>query len=288
MIRQPTRSRRRRRAREAPVGPLPNLDAILSIPVTVQVVLGTTSMPVARLMKLGRGAVISLDQKVGEPVNVLVNGRVVARGEVVVVDEDNSRFGVSLTEIVNSAATRGPSEPTAIRNVRLGRIRSTQSSTLWPARRRPRRSCWRMGKPTADAADEAFLAGGVARRDARAAARLGTVPNAELEAIVERLHRRLLAPARSLLGDEGQTRALLADAVPPDQIADILSRGAGRPTAPTSGDRSPFCPRRCSSSFLKAEHPLTATYILSRLEPRCRRAWSRCCRATCAIRCCAD
>ena len=80
----------------------PNLDAILSIPVTVQVVLGTTSMPVARLMKLGRGAVITLDQKVGAPVNVLVNGRVVARGEVVVVDEDNSRFGVSLTEIVGS------------------------------------------------------------------------------------------------------------------------------------------------------------------------------------------
>lgn len=81
----------------------PNLDAILSIPVTVQVVLGTTSMPVARLMKLGRGAVITLDQKVGAPVNVLVNGRVVARGEVVVVDADNSRFGVSLTEIISSA-----------------------------------------------------------------------------------------------------------------------------------------------------------------------------------------
>jgi len=76
------------------------LDAILSIPVTVQVVLGTTTMSVAKLMKLGRGAVITLDQKVGSSVSVLVNGRVVARGEVVVVDEDNSRFGVSLTEIV--------------------------------------------------------------------------------------------------------------------------------------------------------------------------------------------
>jgi len=79
----------------------PSLETILSIPVTVQVVLGTASMPVARLMKLGRGAIISLDQKVGDPVNVLVNGRVVARGEVVVVDEANSRFGVSLIEIVN-------------------------------------------------------------------------------------------------------------------------------------------------------------------------------------------
>jgi flagellar motor switch protein FliN len=81
-----------------------NYDTILRIPVTVQVVLGSTSMPVASLMKLGRGAVISLDQRVGEPVNVVVNGRVVARGEVVVVDEDNSRFGVSLTEIVTSSS----------------------------------------------------------------------------------------------------------------------------------------------------------------------------------------
>lgn len=82
---------------------VPSLDAILSIPVTVQVVLGDTSMPVAKLMKLGRGAVITLDQKVGAPVSVLCNGRVVARGEVVVVDEENSRYGVSLTEIVGAA-----------------------------------------------------------------------------------------------------------------------------------------------------------------------------------------
>jgi flagellar motor switch protein FliN/FliY len=81
----------------------PKLDAILSIPVTVQVVLGSTTMPVARLMKLGRGGVVSLDQKVGDPVNVVVNGRVIARGEVVVVDEDSARYGVSLTEIVASS-----------------------------------------------------------------------------------------------------------------------------------------------------------------------------------------
>jgi flagellar motor switch protein FliN len=80
-----------------------NYETILKIPVTVQVVLGTTSMPVASLMKLGRGAVIALDQRVGEPVNVVVNGRIVARGEVVVVDEASSRFGVSLTEIVASS-----------------------------------------------------------------------------------------------------------------------------------------------------------------------------------------
>jgi flagellar motor switch protein FliN/FliY len=80
-----------------------NYETILKIPVTVQVVLGSTTMPVANLMKLGRGAVVALDQRVGEPVNVVVNGRIVARGEVVVVDEASSRFGVSLTEIVASS-----------------------------------------------------------------------------------------------------------------------------------------------------------------------------------------
>jgi flagellar motor switch protein FliN len=81
-----------------------NLDAVLRIPVLIQVVLGSATMPVANLMKLGRGAIVPLDHRVGEPVDVMVNGRVIARGEVVVVEEDNSRFGVSLTEIVGPAA----------------------------------------------------------------------------------------------------------------------------------------------------------------------------------------
>jgi flagellar motor switch protein FliN/FliY len=80
--------------------PTPNLETILRIPVTVQVVLGSAMMPVANLLKLGRGAVVALDHRVGEPVDIVVNGRVIARGEIVVVEEDNSRFGVSLTEIV--------------------------------------------------------------------------------------------------------------------------------------------------------------------------------------------
>ncbi len=82
-----------------------NLDTILRIPVLVQVVLGAASMPVSNLLKLGRGAVIPLDHRVGEPVDVVVNGRVVARGEVVVVEEDSSRFGVTLTEIVGSSGS---------------------------------------------------------------------------------------------------------------------------------------------------------------------------------------
>src|SRR4051794_28611786 len=84
-----------------------NFETILRIPVNVQVVLGAAVMPVANLMKLGRGAVIPLDHRVGEPVDVVVNGRIVARGEVVVVEDDNSRFGVSLTEIVGPAGSDG-------------------------------------------------------------------------------------------------------------------------------------------------------------------------------------
>ena len=80
-----------------------NRDTILSIPVTVQVVFGGASMPVAQLIKLGRGAVVPLDRKVGDPVDIVVNGRVVARGDIVVVDEETSRLGVSLTEIGGAA-----------------------------------------------------------------------------------------------------------------------------------------------------------------------------------------
>ena len=88
-------------------GKFANVDAILRIPVTMQVVLGSATIPVANLMKLGRGAVVPLDHRVGEPVDVVVNGRIVARGEVVVVEEDNSRFGVSLTEIVGPLGGHG-------------------------------------------------------------------------------------------------------------------------------------------------------------------------------------
>ena len=96
----------RESAAPAAAGPefeAPNLNAILSIPVTVQIVLGSASLPVASLMKLARGAVISLDQRVGDPVDIVVNGKIVARGEIVVVDEASQRFGVSLLEIVPTA-----------------------------------------------------------------------------------------------------------------------------------------------------------------------------------------
>ncbi len=83
----------------------PGFETIMRIPVSVKIVLGSATMPVSALMKLGRGAVIPLDRRVGEPVDVTVNGRVVARGEVVVLEEASSRFGISLTEVV------GPGSP---------------------------------------------------------------------------------------------------------------------------------------------------------------------------------
>ncbi|MCW6507354.1 flagellar motor switch protein FliN [Lichenifustis flavocetrariae] len=86
-------------ASEAAAG-TPNLDAILKIPVSVQIVLGGTTMPLSNLMKLGRGAVVPLDHKVGEAVDIVVNGRIIARGEMVVIAEDSTRLGVSLTEVV--------------------------------------------------------------------------------------------------------------------------------------------------------------------------------------------
>jgi flagellar motor switch protein FliN len=86
-------------------GAVRNLEMIMRIPVTMKIVLGSATMPVSNLMKLGRGAIIPLDRRVGEPVDVVVNGRIVARGEVVVVDEATSRFGIKLTEVVGPAET---------------------------------------------------------------------------------------------------------------------------------------------------------------------------------------
>ncbi len=79
-----------------------NMDIVLRIPVNLRVLLGSASMPIFQLTKLGRGAVIPLDRRVGEPVDVMVNGRIIARGEIVVLDEDGSRFGVTLTEMIDN------------------------------------------------------------------------------------------------------------------------------------------------------------------------------------------
>ncbi len=74
-----------------------DLEAVFDVPVHVSAVLGKTHMEVSQLLKLGRGAVVELDRKVGEAIDIYVNNRLVARGEVVVVEE---RLGVTMTEII--------------------------------------------------------------------------------------------------------------------------------------------------------------------------------------------
>ena len=82
----------------APSGETKSLDLILDIPLTVSVELGRSKMLINDLLQLGQGSVIELTKLVGEPLEVLVNQKLVARGEVVVVNE---KFGVRLTDIVS-------------------------------------------------------------------------------------------------------------------------------------------------------------------------------------------
>lgn len=73
------------------------LEAVHDVPVKVQAVLGRARMPVGELLQLASGTVVELDRRVGEPVDIFVNDRLIARGEVVLID---SALGVTLTEIV--------------------------------------------------------------------------------------------------------------------------------------------------------------------------------------------
>ena len=81
------------------VGSVAGLEAVYDIPVQISAVLGKSTMQVSQLLKLGRGAVVELDRKVGEAIDIYVNNRLVARGEVVVVNE---RLGVTMTEIIKA------------------------------------------------------------------------------------------------------------------------------------------------------------------------------------------
>jgi flagellar motor switch protein FliN/FliY len=80
-----------------------SLEAIYDIPVQISVVLGGAEMQVSQLLKLGRGAVVELDRKVGEPVDVYVNNRLIARGEVVIVED---KIGITMTEIIKSDSSK--------------------------------------------------------------------------------------------------------------------------------------------------------------------------------------
>jgi flagellar motor switch protein FliN len=77
-----------------------NYDVIMDIPIDVQIVLGSSRMQVSGLMNLKEGAIIALDKKIGEPVDITVNGRMIARGEITVLEGDDTRFGIRLTEVL--------------------------------------------------------------------------------------------------------------------------------------------------------------------------------------------
>jgi len=76
-----------------------DLQAVYEIPVQISAVLGKTTMPISQLLKLGRGAVVELDRKVGEAIDIFVNDRLVARGEVVIVED---KIGITMTEIIKN------------------------------------------------------------------------------------------------------------------------------------------------------------------------------------------
>jgi flagellar motor switch protein FliN len=76
-----------------------DLEAVFDVPVQVSAVLGRARMEVGELLKLGPGAVLELDRKVGEAIDIYVNNRLVARGEVVLVEE---KLGVTMTEIIKA------------------------------------------------------------------------------------------------------------------------------------------------------------------------------------------
>ncbi len=78
---------------------LTGLEAVFDVPVKVQAVLGRSRMPIGDLLRLKSGMVVELDRRVGEPVDIFVNDRLIARGEVVMIDDS---LGVTLTEIVQT------------------------------------------------------------------------------------------------------------------------------------------------------------------------------------------
>ncbi|MEQ9544886.1 MAG: flagellar motor switch protein FliN [Marinobacter sp.] len=79
-------------------GPAPDMDVILDIPVTISMEVGNTQIPIRNLLQLNQGSVIELDRLAGEPLDVLVNGTLIAHGEVVMVNE---KFGIRLTDVIS-------------------------------------------------------------------------------------------------------------------------------------------------------------------------------------------
>ena len=86
-------------AGDAPVGAPPQLDRLRDVPVDLAVEIGRTTMTIGETLALGPGSIITLNRLAGDPVDLLVNGKPIARGEVVVIDEE---FGLRITDVVSA------------------------------------------------------------------------------------------------------------------------------------------------------------------------------------------
>lgn len=78
------------------------VDLVMGIPIDVQIILGSSRMAVSSLMELSEGATIALDRKIGEPVEIMVNGKMIGRGEITVLDSDDTKFAVRIIEVIGA------------------------------------------------------------------------------------------------------------------------------------------------------------------------------------------
>ncbi|MBY7649186.1 MAG: flagellar motor switch protein FliN [Candidatus Liberibacter europaeus] len=79
-----------------------NIDLVMNIPINIQIILGSCCMQIADLVNLSKGDVIKLDRKIGEYVDVTINNQKIAKGEITIMEDDDTRFGVKILEILNS------------------------------------------------------------------------------------------------------------------------------------------------------------------------------------------
>ena len=98
---------------------------MFDVPVTVSAVLGKSAMEVSQLLKLGKGTIVELDRKVGEAIDIYVNDRLVARGEVVLVED---RLGVTMTEIIKAGQSKAKRRNTTMRLLIVGQLQGQLSA----------------------------------------------------------------------------------------------------------------------------------------------------------------
>ncbi len=213
---------------------------ILSIPVTVRVVLGSTSLPVASLMKLARGSVISLDQRVGDPVDIVVNGR----GCRARRDRGHRRIEPAVRRVVAGDRRRLEPRTGGVRSGTTGCLRPSNASEVLSGPEKAAAVLLMLGAPTAARLLKHFDPPDL-KVVARSAAGLGAVAPVTLERLAEEFAADFSAGV-NLLGDMSQARDLLAEALPPRRGRRTARRIGRRGVRPMAG-RSPPLPKARSS-----------------------------------------